>query len=989
MGEREIALSVVTGVTNTARIYRFRRWEIDLDRRLMQANGFEVPLGGRAFEIVGLLVQSAGELVTKTQITDAIWLGAVVGDNALQVHISAVRKALGPDRGLLQTASGRGYRLLGAWSSSVETQTAECLDHIEPAPVDRGFRGNLSFPATDLIGRSMALQDLQDLLSAFRIVTLIGAGGIGKSSLALRAAHRLLPSFQGHCWLVDLSPISDPRLLPSLVAGVLGLLRTTDSISPLTLAREIGSRKLLLIIDNCDHLIDAVAPLAETLVRNCPLLSVLVTARESLRIDGESIYRVAPLEVPSAEQQDPDDLHRYSAIQLFLSRAGLLNHLVPFSTRELVAVAEICRRLDGIPLAIELAATRAATVGIDGVLSGLNNRFALLTRGRQTSLPRHQTLRATLDWSYDLLSEAEQRQFACLAVFAGGFTLEAASVVARGYDETPSAAVGRVASLVEKSLVALDTSDGNTRWLLLETMHVYALEKLATSGMVDQVARRHAIYFHDLLTSNQSDSATPLDIDPTKSIAREIDNVRAALAWSFSSNGDINIAVALAAASAELFLAMSLLNECRSWTTRAIAALDHATRGTVCEMTLQGALGLSKMFTQGNSQKAVAALERGITLAEDLAHPLYQLRLLGELHIFLARMGAFRQSLIVAESSKDLALEMGEPWCIALADCLLGCSHHLIGDHRRAQTYLEAGLTPGRSPRWASIGYLGYNHWNRALCALSKLLWLRGLPDQAVAAARRAIRDAESLEHPVGLCIALIMTVSVFIWVGAWLEAEAIARRLMALAEQHSLTPYVAVGRGYMGEVLLRLGEPELGMRWLTDCLETPTTDEYQIHNTAFTSSLAEAIAMTGHCDEALITIRKAVLLVEDQQDSMMMPELLRLQGEILVSTSPSHLAQAEEYFWRALTWARRQDALSWELRAAISLARLRQRQGRLDEAQAILSPVHGRFREGFDSLDLRTAKSLLEQITQPVVEAEARIPRTKVTLPATPAPDR
>ena len=989
IGEPETTMGELTRMTDTARLYRCERWDIDLDRRLLRANGVEVRLGGRAFEIIGLLVQSAGEVVTKTQITNTIWPGAVVGDNALQVHISAVRKALGPDRELLQTASGRGYRLLGEWRASRERQLTGAPDHVEAMPDGRLTRGNLPFPAIDLIGRSKPLQDIKDMVSAYGIVTLIGAGGIGKSSLALHAAHQMLPGFQGDCWLVDLSSVSDPGLLPSSVAGALGLLRTTDHILTSAVAREIGSRKLLLVLDNCEHLVDAVASLVESLVAACPLLSILATSRENLRIDGESIYRVPPLDVPPAQQQDPDALCRHSAIQLFLARTGSLHQVAPFPARKLVAVADICRRLDGIPLAIELAATRAATIGIDGVLSGLNNRFAMLTRGRRTALPRHQTLRATLDWSYDLLSDEEQRLFACLAVFAGGFTLEAASIVARAHDETPSAAVERVAGLVEKSLVASDASDGNTRWRLLETTHAYALEKLAASGLADHVARRHAIYFHDLLTSNPSGSAALVNIEAAKRNVRDIDDVRAALTWCFSSHGDANTGIALAAASAPLFLAMSLLTECRNWATRAIAALDHSTRGTVYEMTLQGALGLSKMFSQGNSQKALAALERGITLAEDLGHPDYQLRLLGELHIFLTRMGAFRQSLVVAESSRHLAVESGDPDWIAMSDCLLGCSYHLIGNHRRAQTYFEAGLTPAHSARSASIGYFGYNHRNRALCALSKLLWFRGLPDQAVAAARYAIKDAEGLEHPVVLCIALIMTISVFIWAGAWLEAETIARRLMALAEQHSLTPYRAVGRGYMGEVLLRRGEPELALRWLTDCLETRTTDEYQIHNTGFTSSLAEALSVTGHCDEAMTTIQKAVLLVEDQEDSMMMPELLRLQGDILSAASPSCQAEAEDYLWRSLKWARRQDALSWELRAAISLARLQQRQGRLDEAQAVLAPVHGRFHEGFESIDLRTAKILLDQLALPAVAAERRKRGVDVTLRVIPAADR
>jgi non-specific serine/threonine protein kinase len=409
------------------------------------------------------------------------------------------------------------------------------------------FLINIPAAASEVIGRTTAAQQVQDLLSAYRIITLTGPGGIGKTVLALEVARSLLRAFQGDCWLADLLSLSDPGLISAMVAGVLDLKLGGDDISPKSVARAIGSKKRLLVLDNCEHVIDAAARLAETIVRTCPHACVLATSREVLRIEGEHVYRVPPLDVPLQHEKESGSILGHSAVQLFIARARALDSGFSPQGENLRTIAAICRRLDGIPLAIEFAAARAAMLGPELVLSRLDERFGLLTAGARTALPRHQTLRATLDWSYELLPEPERCLLRRLGIFAGGFTLDAANAVMSDQGYTASALLEQIANLVAKSLVTLDGSAPAGRWRLLETIRAYALEVLAESGETEPVARRSAEFFRDLVRPAMHDSRVPPTAEDMVRYGREIDNVRAALHWSFSSAGDAAIGIALAA----------------------------------------------------------------------------------------------------------------------------------------------------------------------------------------------------------------------------------------------------------------------------------------------------------------------------------------------------------------------------------------------------------------------------------------------------------
>ena len=442
--------------------------------------------------------------------------------------------------------------------------------------------------------------------------------------------------------------------MPSTLAGVLGLKLGAEETSGEAVARVVGDNNLLLLLDNCEHVIDAVASLTETFMRLCPRVTILATSREALRVDGEYVYRVAPLEVPEADEDEPERLLSRSAVELFVARTSAFSSDFSSRAENLAEIAAICRHLDGIPLAIEFAAARAVVLGVQQVTAGLHDRFALLKAGRRTALPRHQTLRAALDWSYDLLPEAEKRLLRRLAIFSGGFTLAGAAFVTNEPDGDTSAITDGIANLVAKSLVTLDLAETETRWYLLETTRAYALEKLAERDEARQTARRHTEFCSELFSSLATDGQPRAADDDLTRYRREIDNLRTALTWAFSADGDDALGVDLAAAAADFWSAVSLVAEACEWAGKALTRIGDAV-GTRREMILRYHLGLTLMFTKGMHDDARAALTRALTLAREQTDVDYQQRATISLWLFACRTAALHDALARAREYEEIA----------------------------------------------------------------------------------------------------------------------------------------------------------------------------------------------------------------------------------------------------------------------------------------------------------------------------------------------
>ena len=406
----------------------FGRFRLFPHLRELLCDGVPVKLGGRAFDILMALIQAHGTLVSKDELMAAVWPDRVVEENNLQWQISSLRAALGPDRDLIRTSSGRGYQFAG------EIRLPERMDDRAgpdtPPAADEGVRPstNLPMPVSELIGRDVELKEILGLLAEHRLVTLTGLGGIGKTQLALAVGRQKLSQFPDGVRLAELAALTNPDLVPATVAGAAGLDIGTGPISAERMANALDTKSLLLMLDNCEHVINAAASLAETLLHADLRVLILATSREPLKAEGEQVYPVPPLAVPAAGDADLDTVLRSGAVRLFIERAQAAEPHFAADRNTALTIAAICRRLDGIPLAIELAAARTGALGIKQIAARLDNGFDLLTAGRRTALPRHETLRATLDWSYGLLSVPERVILRRLAVFAGTFSLEVAEI---------------------------------------------------------------------------------------------------------------------------------------------------------------------------------------------------------------------------------------------------------------------------------------------------------------------------------------------------------------------------------------------------------------------------------------------------------------------------------------------------------------------------------------------------------------------------------
>jgi predicted ATPase/DNA-binding winged helix-turn-helix (wHTH) protein len=484
---------VASQAWRTPRALQFGRFRFVTHSRELSADGVPVAVGNRALEVLFVLIEARGELVTKDELLSRVWPTTIVEENNLQFQISTLRKALGEDRDFIRTVSGRGYRFVAEITTGARHEAenrAPSEDDSSVADAPAAFRAsNLPAPASDIVGRESHLSDVAALVTANRLVTFVGAGGIGKTRLAIELARRLGPTFDS-VWVVELGSVSDPAMAQSAVAAALGL--EGGAITPARLSAFLGSRRLLLVLDNCEHVIDAAAGLAETLLHANASLQVIATSREPLRAEGEWVYRVPPLDVPPEGEDDLEAVLQHSAARLFLERTRAAAPAMLLGADVAAATTKICRRLDGIPLAIELAAARAVALGVEGLAARVDDRLGLLTEGRRTAPARHQTLRATLDWSYELLTEPERVVMRRLSAFSGEFTADAASRSA-GFGAIDSPEVARsLASLVAKSLVAADVADRTPRYRLLETMRAYATEKLAESGELEAVLRHGA-----------------------------------------------------------------------------------------------------------------------------------------------------------------------------------------------------------------------------------------------------------------------------------------------------------------------------------------------------------------------------------------------------------------------------------------------------------------------------------------------------------------
>ncbi|WP_128923262.1 ATP-binding protein [Bradyrhizobium guangxiense] len=937
----------------------FGPFSVSPHERLVMRDGVALPLGAKAFDTLMALMSRPNEVVSKWDLMSLVWPGTTVEETNLRFHVAALRKALGDGKDgarYITTLSGRGYCFVAPISQiAAPNSKADVAAAQRHAPRPELPPVKLPNRLQRMVGRADAMAAVSDRLIASRFVTIAGPGGVGKTAVAVAIAHDLLETFSDAAHFVDLAALSDPDLVITSILLMLGLPAQTDDPLPALLA-HLQDKRMLLILDNCEHVIAAAAPLAAEIFQAAPHVHILATSREALRVEGEQVYRLAPLGVP------PDGsgvtvaaAQTYPALQLFLERATAGGAQIALDDANATIIARICRKLDGMALAIELAAGRVEAYGLEQTAALLDERLNLLWQGQRTAPPRQKTLQATLDWSYGLLSDLERLVLRRLAVFAGHFTIDAALEVVPGERVARARLFDAVDSLVAKSMVAPRPIGAMMRYRLLDTTRAYLLEIEPDDAAL---AARHATYYRRWLEQAGTTWATVPSADERAAHFSALHNVRAALDWSFGPGGDLGIGVALAAAAAPIFLAMSLLIECRRWSERALLAIAPSSRGSAEEMHIQAALGLTLMFTRGGSEAARSALSRSLAIAEARSDEVNQLQLLGRMHIFHERMGEFDAALGYAQRSLAVARSLGAPASIALAQSLLGVSLHLAGEHHDALKRLEVAWQ-GPGTELVSTVH-GFDHRNRAGITLARELWLQGRPAEALQLAQLTVAEAAQMDHPITLCIALIWAVSIDLWSGDLDGADESIDRFIAHANSRSMGPYLAVGRGVKGELAIRRGDAAGGVDTIRACLRELHDAGYELLTTTFNIALVQGLLALGQIEQSAELIEDTIRLVEQSGDHLYMPELLRMKGRVLLSRPKPDTEQAEAYLMQSLDLSRRKRAKAWELRAAIDLARLLVERGRREEAKQLVQSALDGFAEGSETADIRAANRLL-----------------------------
>jgi len=660
----------------TSTLYRFGRCELQpLERRLLM-DGAAVSLGPRGFDLLVTLVERAGHLVTKDELFARVWPRVVVDDSALQFQISSLRKALGADA--IATVSGHGYRFV--------LPVTSCLAQ---DPREDPSMHNLPQGLARLIGRHGDTAHVRELLDRARLVTLVGAGGCGKTRLSIEVAATLAHRYRDGVRHVELAPLADGARLPQALLAALGVRETAEAVPIETLFDHLADRHLLLVLDNAEHLLSVCADLADQLLRRCAGLTLLVTSRQGLGLAGEQIYRVPSLRVPAAEQtHDLDCVAACESVELFVERARALTGFV-LTPDNAPAVATICRRLDGIPLAIELAAGRLRAMPVDEVSRRLDRRFSLLQGSAAGSLPRHRTLRSLIDWSYDLLSEGEQALLCRLSVFAGGCSLQAAIEVCSD-DVATSAVPDLLTALCDKNLLAADQRGEVPRYRLLETVRQYARDRLRESGDETRWLDRHLAHFRQMLRDCLPHHHGPDEQTWFDRFERENDNLRAALTWSRQADAHGELALRMATWMFRFWMVRGHLSEGREWfeVLRAASTAEATVQSRCAAVDMHGTL----VILQGDHVRAKALFEEALVLARETGEPVRIAGALNNLGTVADELGDLDAAQPLYDEAAEILRAAGPPFKLASALVNVGNVAYLRGDLFRAETTLQEGL---------------------------------------------------------------------------------------------------------------------------------------------------------------------------------------------------------------------------------------------------------------------------------------------------------
>ena len=926
----------------------FGPFTLHRSRKLLLDRGQPVKLGGRAFDILVALVERAGEVVSKQELVAYVWPSVLVEESSLRVHVAALRKALGEGQdGVRYVANvvGRGYCFVAA----VERIAAAR----EPSP--QGLKShNLPVRLTRLVGREDALRTLAHVLPLRRFVTIVGPGGMGKTTLALALTEQMTPHYPDGVRFADLSELTDAAQLHAAVASALGLsLGARDAA--VALASFLRDRQVLLVLDNCEHLVEDTAALATTMLQGAPGVHLLATSREPLRAPGEFVQRLAALDVPETVQGLTARMALgYASVRLFVERAIACVDTFELTDADAPTVAALCRQLDGMPLAIELAAAQIDAFGLGGLVRQLRERIGVLSTGQRAGLARHRTLGAMLDWSYETLSRTEQMILARLSVFRGHFTLPGAIAVAGDSSLDAACVVASVASLANKSLLSVDAGDQSVKYRFLDLTRIYATEKIRRVDDFGRTRHRHAKYLFSLFDSVDRAQIAATTPDWTNVHGVTMDDLRAALDWAYSPDGEVLLGIRLTAAATSLGPQLLLMEEMIEHVERALQLLqERNAREPGLEIRLSAELARLKQRSRGVvPEEADRAFEHSAALAREMDMLTAQMQALEGIWENEVIRGNFAAGVRNVNHLARLARGSAQPLALLVVDRLRAQTLHQMGEHEEAMRVAERVLGhPTHVNRLTMTDNTVVDRRVSMRIVLSRILWLRGFADQAARVAAEALPLAEadlgwSLCHVIAFAAAPIAC-----WSGDTALAASLIHRLVehnrSLADEHffSSKAIFSAWIANFGTVLREMNgglEPSLAASLVAG------SDSHQ-------KDMFATLSPSLVSDDAIERVSAGMV-------GWTAPEVIRVRGERLIRVGTDHecSAAAASLFEEAAALARRQKALAWELRAETSLMKLFAGTTRASEAATRLKAVYDQFSEGHSTRDLTLARDLL-----------------------------
>jgi predicted ATPase/DNA-binding winged helix-turn-helix (wHTH) protein len=921
-----------------AQIYKFGPFELNTARSVLLRENVPIHLGSRAFAILTMLVENADRIVGSEELTQRVWPSVTVSDSNLRVHLAAIRRALSDDKDgthVILTAPGIGYKF-------------DIPVSVQKLSAQQRLHSNVPAPLGDLIGREAVIRELVETIEKYRFVSIVGSGGIGKTSVALGVARQVMERYSDGACFIDLAAVDSqsPLLLAVSAPLKLELVHGSDQTA---LVDALCRREMLLILDNCEQILDEVAALAETILRTCHQVHILATSREPLRAEGEFVRRLLPLQSPPIDgtSLSVSEALEFPAAQLFVQRARSSFPSFSLQDSDGPALAEICNKLDGMPLAIELAATRVDLFDLPTLSGQLDHLLQFLTRGRRTAQERHRTLRATLDWSFRLLSDSEQRLFIRLGVFRNAFCRDAAmAVTGEGLSERASVLEG-LASLAAKSLLIVSGENQIPVFRLLESARSYAREKLASSGEERSVRANHAAYLMnrlgELRTKRRSTKASDHSL-----YTRLADELRNSIAWSFSE-GDKDVSVELITASAFLWSELSLFEEYKRYVEQALRIVREIPNSSRAELKLLDVAGPAIYETLGAVPELCTTATRVLELAAELNDRQAET---GGLHSLWRYHHGRGEYAIASEITERIRRSLeenrkGELWWKPLQVlCLLYQGN--TTEARRTIASLD-----DRIP-FPDAGINASYDYNVAVLingALARILWLQGMTEAANRCADAALEAAQQSGQSVSICFTLaIAGCPLALWNADAVQAE----RCLAILREHAKQAKSPYWQQYVNVFEVGLEavlEPDRSEAFLGD-VRSARWDYRHWENF---SVLGEGFAPNEFVNRA-----------KQDDNWWCAPQILRLEAHRLHRRFGGD-AQDDVVvlLHRANSIARRHKALAWELRIATSLLEVARSSEERMEAKTLLSDALADLAEGLEFAVVRRARDIMERTSR------------------------